>query len=176
MIRLARAQPGIAVLSFDLRCATSLLPVATGRHVSSPFDRFPNKAFNAARQQTASAEIHIASDARPLHTFRGFLPWRFAYAGPRHPWRRHHGPASENLHRSGHSSALARPRNGCAGAERGAYCIDIGETFSRHEPVGDCKRGRLVMSICDRPGRSRVFLLDDFRARKIMYWSPLCPQ
>ena len=29
-----------------------------------------------------SRQIPIASDARPLHTSRGFLHWRFAYAGP----------------------------------------------------------------------------------------------
>jgi hypothetical protein len=35
------------------------------------------------RQRTPNDEIPIASDAHPLHTSRGFLPWRFAYAGPR---------------------------------------------------------------------------------------------
>jgi len=34
------------------------------------------------RRQTADAEIPVASDARPRHTSRGFLPWKFAYAGP----------------------------------------------------------------------------------------------
>src|SRR5712672_525378 len=29
-----------------------------------------------------SRQIPIASDAPPRHTSRGFLPWRFAYAGP----------------------------------------------------------------------------------------------
>src|SRR5450432_4802020 len=29
-----------------------------------------------------SRQITIASDARPFHTSRGFLHWRFAYAGP----------------------------------------------------------------------------------------------
>src|SRR5712671_649333 len=62
MIRLARAQPGIAVLSFDLRCATPVLSVATGRNVSSPPRSLPKQAFNATRQQTASTEIPIASD------------------------------------------------------------------------------------------------------------------
>jgi hypothetical protein len=33
--------------------------------------------------------------------------WGLADAGPRNPWRRHHGPASENLHKPGHQlSAL----------------------------------------------------------------------
>src|ERR1700682_6028083 len=93
MIRLARAQPGIAVLSFDLRCATPILPVATGRHVSSSPRSLLKQAFNATRQQTVSTEIPIASDARPFHTSRGFLPWRFAYAGPPCAPRRPHGPA-----------------------------------------------------------------------------------
>jgi hypothetical protein len=33
--------------------------------------------------------------------FPRFLPWRFSYAGPLGRWRHRHGPASENLHRSG---------------------------------------------------------------------------
>jgi hypothetical protein len=37
---------------------------------------------NALQQYTASGEIPITSDARPRHTSCGFLPWRFAYAGP----------------------------------------------------------------------------------------------
>src|SRR5712672_2443943 len=103
MIRLARAQPGIAVLSFDLRCATPVPPVATGRNVSSPPRSLPKQAFNATRQQTASTEIPIASDARSLHTSRGFLPWRFAYAGPSARRATFMGPASANLHTSGRS-------------------------------------------------------------------------
>src|SRR5271168_2757068 len=78
MIRLARALPGIAVMAFDLRCATPVLPVATAQHVPSA----PRSLPKATRQQTASTKIPIASDARPRHTSRGFLPWRFAYAGP----------------------------------------------------------------------------------------------
>ncbi len=34
-------------------------------------------------------------------TSRGFLPWRFADAGPPCAWQHHHGPASENLHMNG---------------------------------------------------------------------------
>src|SRR6266478_5145318 len=103
MIRLARAQPGIAVLSFDLRCATPVPPVATGRNVSPPPRSLPKQAFNATRQQTASTEIPIASDARSLHTSRGFLPRRFAYAGPGVRRATIMGPASANLHTSGRS-------------------------------------------------------------------------
>ena len=50
------------------------------------------KAFSPARKVRAikvvltirhdSRQIPIASDARPFHTSRGFLPWRFADAGP----------------------------------------------------------------------------------------------
>src|ERR1700730_11325521 len=48
-----------------------------------------------------SRQIPIASDARPFHTSRGFLHWRFAYAGP-HRARRttFMGPASANLHKT----------------------------------------------------------------------------
>jgi hypothetical protein len=101
------APTGRAVLSFDLRYASPVLPVATGRHVSSPPRSLPKQAFNATRQQTASTEIPIASDARPLHTSRGSLPWRFAYAGPGARRATFMGPASANLHRSGQSSRCA---------------------------------------------------------------------
>src|ERR1700682_3242702 len=49
-----------------------------------------------------SRQIPIASDARPFHTSRGFLHWRFAYAGPQRARRTTFmGPASANLHNSG---------------------------------------------------------------------------
>jgi hypothetical protein len=38
-----------------------------------------------------SRQIPIASDAQPFHTSRGFLHWRFAYAGPAVRAARHHG-------------------------------------------------------------------------------------
>src|SRR5450432_162 len=93
MIRLALAQPGTAVLSFDLCCATPVLPVATGRQCSPPRRLLPREAINASRQKAASVQIPIASDAQLRHTSRGFLLWRFAYAGPAcaapPPWGRH---------------------------------------------------------------------------------------
>src|SRR6266481_434847 len=46
-----------------------------------------------------SRQIPIASDAPPRHTSRGFLHWRFAYAGPGARRSTFMGPASENLHR-----------------------------------------------------------------------------
>jgi len=49
---------------------------------SSSSRSLPKPAFTAPRQQTASAEIPIASDARPLQASRGFLPRRFADADP----------------------------------------------------------------------------------------------
>jgi hypothetical protein len=50
-----------------------------------------------------SRQIPLA--ARHHHTFphRGFLPWRFAYAGPGGRGTTFMGPASENLHKSGRS-------------------------------------------------------------------------
>src|ERR1700723_760242 len=100
---LALAPPSIAVVSFNLRCPTPIPHVQTGRPGSSLHRSRSKQAFDAPHQQTASVEIPIASDARPRHTFRGFLPWRFAYVGPsvrRAPFR---GPPSANLHNSGHS-------------------------------------------------------------------------
>jgi hypothetical protein len=82
MTMLVVALPWTTALSINLRCATPLLPIAIDRP-SPPLHRpLPNEAVNAPQQQTASAEIPIASDAPPRHISRGFLPWRFADAGP----------------------------------------------------------------------------------------------
>jgi hypothetical protein len=82
MTMLAVALPWTTALSINLRCATPLLPIAIDRP-SPPLHRpLPNEAVNAPQQQTASAEIPIASDAPLRHISRGFLPWRFADAGP----------------------------------------------------------------------------------------------
>ena len=82
MTMLALASPWMAVLSFDLRCATQVLPIARGRPGAPPPRSLPKQVVNGNRQHTARAEIPIAADARPHQTSRGFLPWRFAYAGP----------------------------------------------------------------------------------------------
>ena len=47
------------------------------------------------------SQIPIVNAAPPTSPSRGFLPWRFAYAGPRCAPRHHHGPASANLHKTG---------------------------------------------------------------------------
>src|SRR5437762_7524605 len=101
MTMLARVPPWIALLPFDLRCAPPVLLIAIGRPGSSPPRSLPKQAFNAVPQQTASAEIPIASDAHPRHTSRGFLPWRFAYAGPRVRRATIMGPPSATLHNNG---------------------------------------------------------------------------
>jgi len=49
-----------------------------------------------------NAEIPITLDAPPRHISRGFLPWRFAYAGPGVRRATIMGPASANLHKSRH--------------------------------------------------------------------------
>jgi hypothetical protein len=51
-----------------------------------------------------SRQIPIASDAPPRHASRGFLHWRFAYAGPGVRRATVMGPASANLHKSGPSA------------------------------------------------------------------------
>jgi hypothetical protein len=103
---LALAPPSIAVVSFDYRCATPIPHVVTDRPGSSPHRSSSKQASNVRRQQTASIEIPIASDAPHRHTSRGFLLWRFAYAGPRCPPRHHHGagirkPSQERSVRNG---------------------------------------------------------------------------
>ena len=73
MTMLAVAPQRIAVLSFDLRCATPVPSILTGRSDRHPFNRFPNQAFNALWQHTASRAIPIASDAPPRPVSRAFL-------------------------------------------------------------------------------------------------------
>ena len=53
-----------------------------------------------------SRQIPIASDAQPLHTSRGFLLWRFAYAGPGVRRATIMGPASANLHNKRHGGRV----------------------------------------------------------------------
>ena len=103
MTMLAVAPPRIAALSFDLRAATPVPSIVIARSGSSPLQSLPNQAFNAHLQHAASAEIPIASDAPPQPISRGFLPWRFADAGPATRRTTFMGPASENLHRLGHA-------------------------------------------------------------------------
>src|ERR1700728_1516084 len=98
MIRLGLAPPRLALLSLDLHCAMQLLPIAIQPLGSSPARSLPKQAFNGLRQQTVCTEIPIASNAPPRQTSRGFLPWRFAYAGPRVARTTFTGPASANLH------------------------------------------------------------------------------
>jgi len=104
LTRLARAPHRIAILSFDLRRPTPVVSIAIDRPGSSSPRSFPRQAFNAPRQRTASVEIPIASDVLLRHTSRGFLPRRFAYAGPPvcaapPPWGRIREPLhSRRLH------------------------------------------------------------------------------
>src|ERR1700704_6206926 len=51
----------------------------------------------------------IASDAAPRPTSRGFIPWRFAYAGPGVCRATIMGPASANLHKRRHCACRRGP-------------------------------------------------------------------
>ena len=64
---------------------------ATARRPLSCGDRLVDPHANAPRQKIASVETPIAADSSPRYPSRGFLPWRFAYAGPRRVPRHHHG-------------------------------------------------------------------------------------
>jgi hypothetical protein len=61
------------------------------------------KAFSHRKSctRTHSRQIPTASDAPFRQTSRGFLPWRFADAGPGVRRAAVMGPASENLHKIG---------------------------------------------------------------------------
>jgi hypothetical protein len=108
MTLLVVAPPWTTASSINLRRATTVLPVAIGRPNSPPLRPLTKEPINAPRQHTASAEIPIASDAPPRHASRGFLPWRFAYAGPGVRRATLMGPPSANLHKSG-SHPPAKP-------------------------------------------------------------------
>jgi hypothetical protein len=82
MTRLAVAPPWTAASSINLGRATPVIPIAIRRPSSPPCRPLLNEMVNAPRQQTAGAEIPIASDALLRQISRGFLPWRFADAGP----------------------------------------------------------------------------------------------
>jgi len=82
MTMLAVAPPWTTASSINLCCATPVLPVAIGQLSSPPLRPLPKELLNARGQQITSAENPIASDALLRPTSRGFLPWRFADAGP----------------------------------------------------------------------------------------------
>jgi len=75
---LAVAPPWTTAPSINPRRAMPILPIAIGRTCSPPHRLLPKEVINAPRQQAASVQIPIASDAQLRHTSRGFLPWRFA--------------------------------------------------------------------------------------------------
>src|ERR1700676_4652793 len=91
MTMLAVALLTIVAVSFHFRRATPILPIAIDRPPSSHPRSPAEKAANPPRQKTGSVQIPIAPDAPPRHIFRGFLLWRFAYAGPRCAPRHLHG-------------------------------------------------------------------------------------
>ena len=68
-----------------------------------------------------SRQIPIASDAAPRPTSRGFLPWRFAYAGPGVCRTTIMGPASANLHSNGLMQRSKYSGYSITSGER--YCI-----------------------------------------------------
>jgi hypothetical protein len=63
-----------------------------------PFAKFVPYRKSCTRTQS---QIPRASDAPPRQTSRGFLHWRFAYAGPGARRTTCMGPASANLHNNG---------------------------------------------------------------------------
>ena len=85
----------------DRHYAIPLLPISNRPTGLVANATLPKPSLNVRRRHTASDEITIASDAPSLHTSRGFLPWRFAYAGPPACTAPPSGwPASANLHKA----------------------------------------------------------------------------
>ena len=76
--------------------------------IQQPFHR-PPACWSASTPFThliRSTQIPIAHAATSTYPSRGFLPWRFADAGPVRAAPPSRGPASENLHRSGSRRGL----------------------------------------------------------------------
>jgi hypothetical protein len=95
---LAVVPPSTTVPSINLSAATPVMLIAIGRRNSPTLHQLLTEPVNSLQQQTVSAEIPIASDAKLRHISRGFLSWRFAYAGPRVRRAIVMGPPSANLH------------------------------------------------------------------------------
>jgi len=101
---LAVALLTIVAVLFHLRRATPILHLAIDRPASSHPRSPPEKAPNPPRQKTGSVQIPIAPDAPPRHILPRFPPLKVCVRRP--PVRAappSWGPASANLHRSGHS-------------------------------------------------------------------------
>ena len=105
MTMLASAPPWTTAPSINPRRATPILPIAISRSSPSPHRPLAKQAVNQPRQQSPRDEITITPDAPHCSTSRGFLPWRFAYAGPGVRCATVMGPTSANLHRSSQSGA-----------------------------------------------------------------------
>jgi len=74
---LAVALPTIVAVSFHLRRATPIPPLAIGRPGSSRPRSPAEKAPNSPRQKTGSVQIPITPDAPPRQILRGLLVWGF---------------------------------------------------------------------------------------------------
>jgi hypothetical protein len=104
MTTLAVAPPWTTASSINLRRATPILPIAIGRPNSPPHQPLAKQPVTPPRRHTARDKIPIAPDAPHCPTSRGFLPWRFAYAGPRCAPRHLHGAG---IRKPSHKQTLA---------------------------------------------------------------------
>ena len=102
MTRFVLAPFWITVLPFDLRYATPILPVARGRPVRDPLDRFPNKrSMHLANRPPASKSLYRLTHHLPRP------PAVSSLEGLRTPAPVSAAPPSwggiQDLHRSGHT-------------------------------------------------------------------------
>jgi len=87
--------------------------------------RLPNKHSTHLGNTPPASKSPIASDARPRHTSRGFLPWRFAYTGPGVRRATFMRPASANLHKCG---------------SRTSSRINVGKRARRATSIQECPK------------------------------------
>jgi hypothetical protein len=122
--------------------------------------RLPNKHSTHLGNTPPASKSPIASDARPRHTSRGFLPWRFAYTGPGVRRATFMRPASANLHTNGlicRSIALSSSKSSSQGriAHRCSLlrlCALRPRSFRRPPlDVDGCYEPRNLAAIADQP-------------------------
>src|SRR5437764_8913239 len=97
---LAVAPTWTAVSSINRRRTTPIMPIAMSQQTLTLHRPLPKEPVNAPRQQTTRRNLHSVRRSNSSDVPR-FPPLEVCGRRPPNAWRRHHEPASENLHNSG---------------------------------------------------------------------------
>jgi hypothetical protein len=101
---LAVAPTWTAVSSINRRRTTPIMPIAMSQQTLTLHRPLPKEPVNAPRQQTTRRNLHSVRRSNSSDLPR-FPPLEVCGRRPPNAWRRHHEPASENLHTTGPRSA-----------------------------------------------------------------------